>query len=205
MVVQFKSESSQTPCGLCEHFKKGRAGIFCGRKPKLYINFIKKQGQVKRFCTYCRFYINKETGVTVKSGKKKFTYPCISLWNPWAWSIPNAMKDIENRTWEPRWKGKPLRAEILIHAAKRQISDQNWKEYQYYFDSEFNVYLPEMDQIKFGGIIGKANLVDCVTKSNSPWYEVGKTGWVLQDQRTIDFIPFRGQQGIFEYHSNIEL
>jgi hypothetical protein len=36
----------------------------------------------------------------------------LSIKHPWAWAIVHAGKDIENRTWECRYRG-----EILIHAS----------------------------------------------------------------------------------------
>lgn len=195
MKAKFRSGQSPTPCSTCGLLTKGQAGKFCGRIPGNYISFERTQGKVKEYETRCRFSDHKEV----------FIYPCISLWNPWAWAIPHALKDIENRTWAPRWKGKDLRGEILIHAAKKRMNDQDWSELQNYFDNKFKIDLPDIDLLNFGGIVGKATVVDCVTESDSPWYEKGKKGWVLKGQNPIKFIPFRGQQGIFKYHSEIKI
>ena len=109
MKAKFRSDQSTTPCLTCGLIKKGQAGKFCGREPGNYISFEKHQGKIKVYDTKCRFSDHKEI----------FIYPCISLWNPWAWAIPYALKNVENRTWLPRWKGKDLGGEILIHAAKK--------------------------------------------------------------------------------------
>ena len=85
------------------------------------------------------------------------------------------------------------------------MKDSDWEEFQEYFKTKFKVDLPDAYQLDFGGIIGKANIVDCVTESDSPWYEKGKKGWVLKDQKPIKFIPYRGQQGLFKYHSEVKL
>ena len=45
--------------------------------------------------------------------------PILSIRQPWAWLIVNGYKDIENRTWSTRFRGK-----VLIHGMKascRQI------------------------------------------------------------------------------------
>ena len=206
MPVQFRSDQSPTPCATCGHFTKGKAGKFCGKKPGHYFNFIKFKGKIKLFNTRCKISTHKDTkGAALINKDGKFVYPCISVWNPWAWAIPYFLKDIENRTWSPRWKGKPLRGEILIHAAKKRMSDQVWAEFQYRFKTDFGVDLPDKHHLQFGGIVGKANLIDCVTESDSKWKESGSVGWVLKDQKPITFIPYRGQQNIFEYHSDIKL
>jgi ASCH domain len=42
------------------------------------------------------------------------TLPCISILQPYAWLIVNGHKDIENRGWPTRFRGR-----ILIHAGKK--------------------------------------------------------------------------------------
>lgn len=193
-MTKFRSKASPTPCSSCDHFKKGQAGMFCGRITGKYLNFEKSGRKLIKYDTICRF-----------STKKVFVYPVVSLWNPWAWAIPNALKDIENRSWMPKWKGKDLRGEILIHAAKKKMNDKDWFELQVYFDNKFNVDLPDIELLDFGGIVGKATIIDCVTESSSPWFERGLKGWVLKDQKPLEFISLRGQQRIFEYHSKVKL
>jgi hypothetical protein len=48
----------------------------------------------------------------------------------------------------------------------------------------------------YGGIIGRAEIVDCVRQHESPWFE-GPWGFVLANAQPIDFIPCRGQLGFF--------
>ncbi len=45
--------------------------------------------------------------------KDLLKFPILSIRQPWAWLIVNGYKDIENRTWSTRFRGK-----VLIHAGK---------------------------------------------------------------------------------------
>ncbi len=48
-----------------------------------------------------------------------------------------------------------------------------------------------------GGIIGIAEIVDCVDNSDSEWF-FGPFGFVLDNIKPIDFIPIKGKLGFFE-------
>ena len=49
----------------------------------------------------------------------------------------------------------------------------------------------------FGGIVGIAELVDCVDASDSPWF-FGPFGFVLRSARELPFVPCVGTLGFFE-------
>jgi hypothetical protein len=44
---------------------------------------------------------------------------------------------------------------------------------------------------KAGGIVGIAEITDCVTEYESPWF-TGKYGFVLANARSLPFMPCRG-------------
>lgn len=110
----------------------------------------------------------------------------LSIKQPWAFLIASGQKDIENRSWPTKYRGP-----ILIHAGK--VPDRNFS----------TIGLPPLDFIGYrehqqtGGIIGIAEIVDCVTESDSPWF-FGKYGFVLKNARPVQFYPCRGQLGIFQ-------
>lgn len=126
---------------------------------------------------------------------REYIYQCISVRQPWAWLIVNGYKPIENRNWRTKYRG-----ELLIHTSSFRPSKKAWKEFQLMFDIEFDIQLPEMEEIEFGGLVGKANVVDCVNYSDSKWF-LGKYGWVLEDQQRIRFVLLKGMLKIFKYHS----
>ena len=124
----------------------------------------------------------------------------LSIRQPWASLILLAGKNVENRSWPTYTRGP-----ILIHAAKSMTK----KEYTEAMDFACSINHARMMSLMFcsgvlafdnlprGGIIGSANLVDCVRRSRSPWF-VGPNGFVLRDQKPLPFVPLKGQLGFFE-------
>jgi hypothetical protein len=85
----------------------------------------------------------------------------ISIRQPWASLIVSGVKDVENRTWSTRYRGP-----VLIHASRAidKISDD---EFQARFGMSLPVALPR------GGVVGVAEIVDCVSEHQSRWYAPG--------------------------------
>ena len=111
----------------------------------------------------------------------------LSIRQPWAWLIVQGYKDVENRTWRTEFRG-----DFLVHAG-------------YIFDGEgydwvvevMKIDLPEEDTFERGGIIGAAEIVDCVKKYSSPWF-IGPYGFVLRNPRPLPFVQMRGKPGFFD-------
>lgn len=114
----------------------------------------------------------------------------LSIQQPWAWAILHAGKDIENRTWPTRYRGP-----ILIHAAKK---------YDKYGHSRIEGMLPAdylriPTDLQRGGIVGRAEIVDCIRRrAPSKWYE-GPFGFVLRNVQPIAFFPWPGKLGLFDF------
>lgn len=115
----------------------------------------------------------------------------LSIRQPWAWAIIHAGKDVENRDWPTSYRGP-----ILIHAAKAMPK------------SEFlsaSAFIRKITSEPFGmgqadnrgGVVGIAEIVDCVRESSSPWF-MGKYGFVLRDVRRVPFLPCPGRLGLFD-------
>ena len=81
----------------------------------------------------------------------------------WAWLIVNGFKDIENRTWATRYRGT-----LLIQASANLPSKAKWDEIERWVRKR-GVELP--DSFEKGGIVGMAEIEDCVTRSKSKWFE----------------------------------
>lgn len=127
----------------------------------------------------------------------------ISIRQPWAWAIVHAGKDIENRDWPTKFRGP-----VCIHAAKGMTKDEFYsanrsiqKEVgavdQAWLDKWLGV-TPAPYLLKRGGIIGTAEIVDCVEASDSPWF-FGRYGFVLRNVRSLPFIPVKGALGFFDW------
>lgn len=111
----------------------------------------------------------------------------LSIKQPWASLIVHGKKDIENRSWWTSYRGP-----VLIHAGKKpdDVSD-------IWAPLEIKYLINSVTQPKFGGIVGYAEIVDCVTDSESPWF-FGKYGFVLKNARPLPFYPCKGKLGFFE-------
>lgn len=110
----------------------------------------------------------------------------LSVRQPWAWLIVHGGKDIENRTWKTAYRGP-----VLIHAAKKV----DLTAYNSLADE--GIGLPPMEELHTGGIIGRVEIVDCVSISPSGWFS-GPYGLVLANPAALTFHPCRGQLFFFQ-------
>jgi hypothetical protein len=115
----------------------------------------------------------------------------LSIRQPWAHLIVHAGKDIENRDWFTRLRGR-----ILVHAAKGMTRDE-YADVREFCDRSGNAIVPDFDALQRGGVIGSVEIVDCVEHSESRWF-FGRYGFVLRDPRPLPFIPYKGSLGFFE-------
>jgi len=118
---------------------------------------------------------------------------CLSIRQPWAWLIVKGFKNIENRDWPTNVRGP-----IYIHASQGCTRDE-W-ESCYWTVAEISqplaLVLPKLVDLPRGGIVGQANLLDCVTSHRSEWF-FGQYGFVLDQAKPLPFIPCRGRLGFF--------
>lgn len=110
----------------------------------------------------------------------------LSIQQPWGWLIVNGYKDIENRKWETRFRG-----EFLVHVGKKF----DHKGY-HWLKANTGIKIPGIDEFPMGGIIGSAELVDCVTSHKSKWF-FGPYGFVLKNARPLKFVRMNGRLGFF--------
>lgn len=131
----------------------------------------------------------------------------LSVKQPWAWLICAGIKDIENRDWrigrKPRYGPyKSHKAGFTISLPERIYIHASKDEKQCLITAgELYANLipfPIIERLPRGAIIGEVDIVDCVTKSDSPWF-VGKYGFVLKNPALYEKpIPYKGQLGFFE-------
>lgn len=110
----------------------------------------------------------------------------LSIQQPWAWLIAHGYKDIENRNWSTRGRGR-----FYIHAGKKIDTDAIWWIRQTFPE------IPLPDSFETGGIVGQGRIVDVVTSSDSPWF-FGDYGFVIKDASPIKLTPCKGQLGFFK-------
>jgi hypothetical protein len=117
----------------------------------------------------------------------------LSIRQPWASLIVAGYKDIENRSWRTSYRGP-----VLIHSAQR-VADVTLEE----IARRLKVAIgPLPNKLARGGIIGIAEIVDCVAAHTSPWFE-GPFGFVLRDARKLSFRPMPGRLSLFDISPNL--
>lgn len=115
--------------------------------------------------------------------------PAISIRQPFAWAIIHGGKDIENRTWPTRFRGR-----VLIHAGKawHDCRPADLEAEMKYLGIELSIPA----DLPRGGIVGVAEIVDCINEPTSPWFE-GPWGFVISNPRPLEFLPCKGALGFF--------
>ncbi len=104
----------------------------------------------------------------------------LSVKQPWAWLICSGIKDIENRTWPTKFRGR-----VLIHASAKEVKGTMQEVYTGEQRQELT-HLALNHGFRFGentkitsSIIGSVEIVDCVLNSKSIWAEHEAT--ILKD------------------------
>jgi len=136
----------------------------------------------------------------------------LSIQQPWAWLIVNGHKDIENRDWITRFRGF-----VCIHAGKKIDKDCAWElaagrhpvsGERIEAPSPLLFYPYPVDDQR-GGIVGVAEIVDCIPNATTQWkpeyreWFVGKYGFVIRNARPVPFIPVKGALGFFDWRKNL--
>jgi hypothetical protein len=119
----------------------------------------------------------------------------LSVRQPWAWLIVQGYKDIENRTWST-----PYRDHCLIHAGKRF----DRQGYEWVRRNFRRIPMPAPGEFERGGIVGWAEITDCVTRSRSKWFS-GPYGFVIGEAGELPFLPMQGRLKFFEIPAPIFL
>ena len=130
----------------------------------------------------------------------------LSLTEPYANLIRLGKKKIETRSFKTNYRG-----ELYIHASSTKIPKE-WKN-----NKELMNLIKDND-LNFGYIICKCNLVDCVymdkefldniKKDKLEYlvgdYKVGRYAWILDDIEVLDRPIFaKGKLGIWNYQEDI--
>ncbi len=102
----------------------------------------------------------------------------LSIRQPWAYLITQGSKNIENRSWPTKYRGP-----VLIHASlninRKACAGHGLNP----------------KTLQTGGVVGTADIVDCVTKHRSRWFE-GPYGFVLKNRRPLPFLKWKGGLGL---------
>lgn len=125
----------------------------------------------------------------------------LSIKEPYATLIVKGIKKIETRSYKTNYRGP-----LLIHASKSKVEKDVLanKDLASFYD---------IDELSYGGIIGKCEIVDCVymdekfleeiKKHKVEYicgdYKLGRYAWILDKVERLEMIPVRGNLGLWNY------
>ena len=125
----------------------------------------------------------------------------LSIRQPWVWAILNAGKDIENRPRRFHYRGP-----ICLHANSTKGAIKYMQARQDILAFTSSRFAPPKwaESIERGGIVGTAEIVDCIETSDSPWF-FGPYGMVLKNVKPVPFIQVKGALGLFKWRKKLEM
>jgi len=126
-----------------------------------------------------------------KQVQQEAQLPCLSVRQPWAWLLVNGWKNVENRTWPTKFRGR-----FRIHASKGMTRGDYDACRLFIACQGMKVDLPDFNALERGGIVGETTLLDCVTHHPSDWF-TGPYGFVVDDSKPLPFVPCAGMLGFF--------
>ncbi len=122
----------------------------------------------------------------------------LSIRQPWAWLICNGLKSVENRTWATDYRGPILVHTGLARGANEAEYQRIKSRLQVHFSLDFP---PTMGDFPKGGIIGFAEIIDCVTKPTNKydlqWWERDPFAFILDNVGNLPFYPMKGKLNLF--------
>ena len=119
---------------------------------------------------------------------------CLAVRQPWAWAIIAGIKDIENRSWQTKYRGK-----IIIQASTTKTEVNRIKKQ--------NKSLSPLD-LHYGALIGVVDLVDIEPINEklegNPW-AWGIYCWRLKNAKVFaNPIPIKGRLNLYKLPSELE-
>jgi hypothetical protein len=121
----------------------------------------------------------------------------LSIRQPWAWLVASGYKDIENRRWKTGFRGR-----VYVHAGRNfehsALSFRLLREPGILNQQTLSIVNDLVKSWKESAIIGEVDIVDCVSRSDSPWF-IGPYGFVLMNPVLYDNpIPCKGKVFFFD-------
>jgi hypothetical protein len=118
----------------------------------------------------------------------------LSVRQPYAWAIIEGFKDVENRDWSTKIRGR-----IYIHASKTKVDMEEGSKTL----KSKRIKTPPEAELVFGAIIGSVEITDCVESSRRWWFS-GRYGFLLANPKALPHpIPMKANAKMQRVPSNI--
>ncbi len=126
----------------------------------------------------------------------------LSIKQPWAWAIINLpeqyRKDIENRTWNTKYRG-----EFLVHASKDFDALGHERMRWYLKELGYTGHIPTKKEFVYGALIGKVEIIDVTQKAVSRWWE-GPFGFKLANAKAfLSPVFYKGALNLFNIDDTV--
>lgn len=131
----------------------------------------------------------------------------LSLTPWWAAVVASGLKPVENRRW-----GTKFRGEFYLHASLGKPAHQ-YEVLDFLLKSNAAARIPSHTrsralelaggEVRRGGIIARATLVDCVTEYDSPWF-FGPYGFVLENVQSVPFVKCAGALSFWKLPADVQ-
>ncbi|MCX5999708.1 MAG: ASCH domain-containing protein [Chloroflexi bacterium] len=119
----------------------------------------------------------------------------LSTKQPWAWLVVHGYKDVENREWSTRQRGR-----VLVHSCvSREDMTKDVKAWilERLDPEEAVTFLAAHESLPFGALVGEVDIMACVSASRSRWFS-GPWGFLLANPVAYEeAIPCKGQRHFF--------
>lgn len=124
----------------------------------------------------------------------------LTIRQPWAQLIACGAKNIENRDWPTRYRGRiAIHSSAALHGSDVRAACDTMRRFIPRFSSR--IFTAEAKTYPLGAIIAIAYLSDCVQSCDSPWF-FGPYGFVLENVRKLaNPIPCKGALGLWNIGS----
>jgi hypothetical protein len=120
----------------------------------------------------------------------KQTIKCLTVKQPWAWSIVNGHKDVENRSFFIRYRGP-----VIIQSSAR-VSIADLSADAFWIEDETGLTLPA--DFTLGSIEGIVTLTDVVKNSPSQWANPDNYHWLLTNPVPLPEHALKGKLGLWD-------
>lgn len=126
----------------------------------------------------------------------------LTLIRPWSWAITDGGKRVENRSWQPSWRGLRPGEPLLIHAGQRYDADG-----AVWMRNELGLDVPSEAACQ-KGLVALARFERCVADplalpdEQVRWF-FGPYGWLLGDVIPLVPFPCPGAQGLWDVHGGL--
>jgi hypothetical protein len=123
------------------------------------------------------------------------------MMQPYAWLFANGYLTTDDRTWPTAYRGP-----VAIHASQKLHGS-----YYEFLLEHTRWSLPAPETLERGGVVGIADLVECLAPTvplggklerielrRSHFGAPGHHGLVFASPRTVPFVAFRGNRGLFD-------